>query len=140
MSRRALEPAALIVFAGFFIFSCSTTPKPDVATAHYDNPRPADAPTLGLIEHRGAFYRFEDLLDPGYRAASDDPFVKSFGSESHYATEWAGIADCDRSNLFTSRFEELQARQVSETIKLLQSRDGIESMSLGRVTPWAGAD
>ncbi len=45
---------------------------------------------IGVLEHRGKFYRIEDLMDPSYRAESDDPFVKGFMADSHLATPWAG--------------------------------------------------
>jgi len=33
---------------------------------------------LGFLEHRGKRYWISDLMNPAYRAASDDPFIKQF--------------------------------------------------------------
>jgi len=45
---------------------------------------------LGYLKHREWVYRLEDLLDPRYRAASDDPFVRQFEARHMYA-DWAGL-------------------------------------------------
>jgi hypothetical protein len=39
--------------------------------------RPA-RPPLGVVEHRGRRHELRDLLDPAYRAASDDEYVRDF--------------------------------------------------------------
>ncbi len=43
--------------------------------------------SLGYLEHRGQMYALEDLMDPAYRAASSDPFVREFDLDGI----WAGI-------------------------------------------------
>lgn len=48
---------------------------------------------MGLIEHRGRFYRFEDLMDPVFRATSTDPFVQTFCEPSRLADPRAGLGD-----------------------------------------------
>jgi len=50
---------------------------------------------IGLIAHRGKFYRLEDLMDPAYRAASSDKFVRDFG-DSHIVTGWSGATREER--------------------------------------------
>ncbi len=45
---------------------------------------------LGYLKHRERVYRLEDLLDPHYRAASDDPFAREFEPDNVYA-DWAGL-------------------------------------------------
>ena len=56
---------------------------------------PAGVPAAGesvmLIEHRGRFYRVEDLTDPAFVAQSDDPFVKGFSANRGIAIQWAGM-------------------------------------------------
>lgn len=71
---------------------------------------------LGLIEHRGKFYRLEDLMDPAYRAASSEKFVREFGA-TNVANLWAGTNPED--NLRRQRCE--QAERL-------------------RLEPWAGLD
>ena len=45
---------------------------------------------LGYLKHRERLYRLDELLDPRYRAASDDPFVRQFHPDGMYA-DWAGL-------------------------------------------------
>jgi hypothetical protein len=40
---------------------------------------------LGYVEHRGRRYDLRNLMDPAYRAASDDPFVRGFSPETALA-------------------------------------------------------
>jgi hypothetical protein len=40
--------------------------------------------------HRGRFYDVADLMDPAFRAESDDPFVRSFNPDQAIADVWAG--------------------------------------------------
>ena len=47
-------------------------------------------PSLGYLEHRGRIYPLNQLLDPEYRAASDDPFVREFRPQRIHAN-WAGL-------------------------------------------------
>lgn len=93
MARRAFTAVAFVIVFGAMLV---TNPPP----------APTRAPSMGLIEHRGQFYRFEDLMDPAFRAASNDPFVQRFGEPGHFATPWAGQGD-PRENL-----TDLQTRQV----------------------------
>ena len=81
MTRRLLVSAALIIAFGAFFLS---DPPPQATR---------QSRAMGLIQHRGQFYRFEDLMNPEYRATSDDPFVKSFAEQGHYAEPWAGQGD-----------------------------------------------
>jgi hypothetical protein len=41
---------------------------------------------LGFLEHRGKRYWVKDLMNPAYRAASDNPFVRQFDRME----KWAG--------------------------------------------------
>ena len=41
---------------------------------------------LGFVEHQGRRYELRDLMDPAYRAASDDPFVRGFTPETALAS------------------------------------------------------
>ncbi len=54
--------------------------------------------SLGVLEHRGRRYELRDLLDPAYRAASEDPFSRDFDpfrllAADHVAppTIWTGL-------------------------------------------------
>ncbi len=49
-----------------------------------------EMPNIGLLEHRGRFYRIEDLMNPAYRAESNDPFVRKFVPDTNVAIPWAG--------------------------------------------------
>lgn len=53
---------------------------------------PAEEGGLPLyLEHRGQFYRFDDLNDPVYRAASNDRWVREFDPQTSFAAEWADV-------------------------------------------------
>lgn len=98
-------------------------------------PAPTRAPSMGLIEHRGQFYRFEDLMDPAFRAASSDPFVQRFGEPGHFATPWAGQGD-PRETL-----ADIQIRQVeiwqNHTLSIdVHDAAGIQDRL--SPLPWAG--
>ena len=47
-------------------------------------------PSLGYLKHRGRLYDIRNLMDPEYRATSDDEFVRSFDPEVLHAY-WAGM-------------------------------------------------
>jgi len=132
MARRLLTVSAVAVaFAAFF----NSSPPPVVD----------QTPTrgLGLIEHREQFYRFEDLMNPQYRAASDDPFVRSFASPAHYAEQpWAGLDIVDQSThgAITRKSLELVNRGRETTLsdaqkKILRQR----IYQHYGVIPWAGS-
>lgn len=81
---RALVVSLLLIAAAVYLASAPTTPAP-----RYRLPD-----EVGFLEHRGKRYFLNDLFDPAYRAASDDPFVKQFDE----AEKLAGIyPDSDRS-------------------------------------------
>ncbi len=108
-----------------------------IAAVFLTNPPPAPtrAPSMGLIEHRGQFYRFEDLMDPAFRAASNDPFVQRFGEPGHFATPWAGQGD-PRETL-----ADIQIRQVeiwqNQTLSIdIHQVEGIQDRL--PALPWAG--
>lgn len=66
----------------------------DDPTSQTQSDRPKS--NLGFLEHRGKRYWLSDLMDPAYRAASDDRFVRQFGQQPHVAMRenghiiWAG--------------------------------------------------
>ena len=119
MTRRMLTLVALAI--AFTAFICSD-PPPAAPRVH----------TIGLIGHRGQFYRIEDLLNPEYRAASNDPFVKSFAPPGQYAADpWAGMSPEEllggsAQRIRDHRDEEMKSRTLS---KVLNAPGTI---------PWAG--
>ncbi len=46
--------------------------------------------SLGYLKHRDRWYHIRDVMDPEFRAASDDPFVQGFDSDRAIAQTWAG--------------------------------------------------
>ena len=54
--------------------------------ASQPQPAPIDPSNLGYLEHRGQRHELRDLMDPEYRAASDDPFVNNFNADTNMAT------------------------------------------------------
>ena len=42
-------------------------------------------PSLGTLEHQGRKHDLRDLMDPGYRETSDDPFARTFEPDTIYA-------------------------------------------------------
>lgn len=45
------------------------------------------SPSLGYLEHRGRTHELRDLMDPAYRAASDDRFAREFEPGTHFAAD-----------------------------------------------------
>ena len=91
LNRFAVVALAIVTIA----FACSKpiSRKP-VATTNADTNSTqiaADSHSIGLIEHRGRFYRLEDLMNPAYRAESNDPFVRQFAPDTNVAIPWAGL-------------------------------------------------
>ncbi len=64
-------PAASLVFAG-----CQGAPRGQ-----------SKGVSLGYLEHRGRTHQLRDLMDPDYRAASDDPFACQFEPRTHFAAD-----------------------------------------------------
>ena len=64
-------PAAGLVFSG-----CQVAPKTEVR-----------GPSLGYLEHRGRAHDLRALMDPHYRAASDDAFARGFEPQTHLAAD-----------------------------------------------------
>ncbi len=70
---------AAILMAGGVACGIQGVPSPQEST-------PLDAKlidakgraSLGVLEHRGTRYELRDLLDPAYRATSEDPFARDF--------------------------------------------------------------
>ena len=60
-------------------------------------------PRLGYLEHRGNMYALEDLMDPEYRAASDDDFVRTFDP----GAVWAGSGVRNSEDANSIEWEEL---------------------------------
>lgn len=125
MARRLLTVSAVAVaFAAFF----NSSPPPVVD----------QTPTrgLGLIEHRGQFYRFEDLMNPDFRAASKDPFVQSFNQQPHFADPWAGLGDPKET---LSEFE-LRRSEIwhNDRITIEMDDDPRLREVLSAPLPWAG--
>ena len=83
-----LNRIAAVLLAVAAVCSCqSLRTRPSTTPTKVSDGQPG----IGLIEHRGRFYRMEDLMDPAYRAASSDRFVKNFG-DTHLVQEWAGTS------------------------------------------------
>ena len=124
MTRRLLVLAALAIAFASFNFSA----PPPAANR---------APTsIGLIQHRGQFYRFEDLMNPEYRAASDDPFVQSFAEQRHFAVPWAGKGDSRETH---ADLDLLRTEIWRSEIKSINIHDiAIDQDRLRAHLPWAG--
>ncbi len=45
----------------------------------------SQAPSMGYLQHRGTQHAVRDLLDPTYRAASQDSFVQKFDPHTCFA-------------------------------------------------------
>src|SRR5712671_5250188 len=109
-----LNRIAAVLLAVVAVCSCQALrPHPGPAMGKTIDARPG----IGLIEHRGRFYRMEDLMDPAFRAASNERFVKNFG-DTHIVRDWAGMNPEDHLKL--------QRGAVAERRRLL------------RLEPWAG--
>jgi hypothetical protein len=65
---RAVVISLLLIAAAIYLGSAPTTQPP-----RYRLPD-----EVGFLEHRGKRYFLNDLMDPAYRAASDDLFVRQF--------------------------------------------------------------
>ena len=92
-----LNRFAVVVLAVVAVCSCQALRPGSASTAR----KTIEArPGIGMIEHRGRFYRMEDLMDPTYRAASNDKFVREFGDPKF--AEWAGRGE-EFSNLKAKR-------------------------------------
>lgn len=102
LNRFAVVALAILAMA----LSCSKGPSPKtVATTNADNKSTqfaADSNSIGLIEHRGRFYRLEDLMNPAYRAESNDPFVRQFAPDTNVAISWAGMNPAEKERLDAS--------------------------------------
>jgi hypothetical protein len=87
VTRHMLSAAALLL--GLVVAGCSTRSKvaPGSGGVLLDG---MERSSLGYLQHRGRVYRLEDLLDPRFRAASDDPFVQQLRLDKLYAS-WAGL-------------------------------------------------
>jgi hypothetical protein len=53
---------------------------------------PQAAPPLGYLEHRNHQYPIRDLMDPTYRAANSDKFVRGFNPQTALANDGKGIS------------------------------------------------
>ena len=71
--------------------ACQMPPKGQAAPA-VDNPK-ADRSSLGYLEHRGRRHALLDLMDPAYRATSDDPVARNFDVADYYARSSSLSAD-----------------------------------------------
>lgn len=80
---------ATVLLLGLAVVGCAVTPKATDSGKGdaFDGVKPS---ALGYLEHRGRLYRLEDLLDPRFRAASADPFVREFTARGLHAV-WAGL-------------------------------------------------
>ena len=72
-------------------------PQTGLASQAVDNAN-ADLPSLGYLEHRGRRHALRDLLDPAYRAKSDDPVARDFDVDAYFAGRsllgaYAGLAE-----------------------------------------------
>ncbi len=71
------------------------------------DPAPTSEPgraSLGYLRHRDRWYHVRDVVDPAFRAASDDPFLKRFDSDRAIADSWAGAhRDLDDRELLSAR-------------------------------------
>lgn len=84
---------------------------------------PAEIRSIGCVMHRGKYHDIKDLLNPTYRAESDDPFVKSFAPDHAVAVPWAGS--------WRKRSVLERTQEVSNSPPLHQDLPTI---------PWAGRD
>jgi hypothetical protein len=76
--KKAAILTLLVVAAGTGCGAAqSNTPTPGIIQAEVH-----DRPPLGVLEHRGRFYDLRDLMNPDYRAASTDPFVRDFSPDT----------------------------------------------------------
>ena len=67
------------------VTSCSRLhPQPDTAQAIQSQPPTTQ---IGYIGRRGQLHRIEDLFDPNYRTASNDPVIRDLNP----AQMWAGL-------------------------------------------------
>ena len=74
---------ALLVALATWVGSCSQrAPRPWVAGVAADD---AKKPLVGYLGHRGRLYRIEDVLDPTFRAESDDPFLRDLDPREMWA-------------------------------------------------------
>ena len=72
---RAIVVSLLLIAAVVYLASQPTEP-----------PRRYRLPNeVGFLEHRGKRYYLNELFDPAFRAASEDPFVKRFGQTEEVA-------------------------------------------------------
>lgn len=74
-----------------------TTPHQNAATVDAKLIDEKGRASLGVLEHRGTRYELRDLLDPAYRATSEDPFPRDFDPLHQFARDpvappmiWAG--------------------------------------------------
>ncbi len=74
----------LIITAFVYLTSC-------VNPLHVKTNQPTAGPGIGMIEHRGQFYRVENLMNPDKRSKSSDRFMRDFGNDPVYASPWAGM-------------------------------------------------
>lgn len=73
----------LLTFCILLSGACSRAQWP-VAQATVQ-PQPGAKSALGFVEHQGRRYDLRNLMDPAYRAASDDLFVRNFSPETALA-------------------------------------------------------
>ncbi|UCD27874.1 MAG: hypothetical protein JSV03_12320 [Planctomycetota bacterium] len=87
-----MEVAAMIRHTIYFSFlitvmvgvgSCSTLQHPSDSSAGFFTAE--GLPSLGYLEHRGRRYEVRDLMDPEYRADSEDDFVRKFNPDAMLA-------------------------------------------------------
>ncbi|MHC4444251.1 MAG: hypothetical protein ACYTF1_16340 [Planctomycetota bacterium] len=77
-----LVVAALVTIAGCSAVRYRSTCPNSAVMDH-------DRPSLGYLDHRGRQYEIRDLMNPAYRAASDDEFVRKFNIKTTLADFWA---------------------------------------------------
>ncbi len=70
--------------------SCNTMPFP--------TPDGSRSQQVVLIERRGKFYRYDDLMNPAYRAQSDDPFIRNFDPNVYFAEQLANVDEISDGN------------------------------------------
>ena len=88
MGDTAVRPKLwTIALALAAVISCSLLqPHPHPDTTPAIQPQPP-TPLIGYIGRRGHLHRIEDILDPTYRAASNDPAIRDL----HPAQMWCGL-------------------------------------------------
>ncbi len=97
MMRRSLPRFIAVIPAALLVYIAAV---PSLPTSEYPHPescpplpqaaeKPDARPSLGMLLHRGRCYDIRDLMDPEYRAASNDDFVRDFDSD-RMITQWAG--------------------------------------------------